>query len=223
MPKTTYLFDPSGYATVPERITLFYQHHPEGRIETDLVARDDVSITFKALVYRNETDLVAAASGWATEREGDGDINTVACLENTETSAIGRALANLGLTASKQRPSLEEMEKASRERAWRVRESAHDEGYGSMHTNAIEGCSFDGQHGAAQRPGASDLADARHSTASLVSDLLDLLGVAERAGLPAERAERVRKVVSQDPPASLTRVTELERGLRTWLARRASA
>jgi len=40
----------------------------------------------------------------------------VACLENTETSAIGRALANLGFTASKNRPSLEEIEKAARAR-----------------------------------------------------------------------------------------------------------
>jgi hypothetical protein len=47
---------------------------------------------------------------------GDGEINAVACLENTETSAIGRALANLGFLASRLRPSAEEVAKATRAR-----------------------------------------------------------------------------------------------------------
>ncbi len=119
MPKTDHSFDPSGYATVAQRIALFYRCHPKGRIGTELVNRDATSVTFKACVYRNENDTAPAATGWATEREGDGDINTVACLENTETSAIGRALANLGYTASKQRPSVEEMQKAADARAYR--------------------------------------------------------------------------------------------------------
>jgi hypothetical protein len=46
----------------------------------------------------------------------------VACLENTETSAVGRALANLGFTASINRPSREEMDKANRARARLLRE-----------------------------------------------------------------------------------------------------
>jgi hypothetical protein len=74
-------------------------------------------IVFRASVYRTERSRVPSATGWASERVGDGDINTVACLENTETSAIGRALANLGFTASKNRPSAEEMAKAARVRA----------------------------------------------------------------------------------------------------------
>lgn len=116
MPKTDRTFNPDGYATVAERITLFYEKHPAGRIQTELVSRDDGEITFKALVYRDLADATPAATGWASERVGDGEINTVACLENTETSAIGRALANLGFTASTRRPSREEMEKAERAR-----------------------------------------------------------------------------------------------------------
>jgi hypothetical protein len=67
-------------------------------------------------VYRDRSDAEPAATGWAREFEGDGEINQVACLENTETSAIGRALANLGFAASKKRPSYEEMAKADRAR-----------------------------------------------------------------------------------------------------------
>lgn len=110
-------FDPAAYAPVAERITLFYQSFPRGRIITELVSRTERDVVFRALVYRQGEDAEPAATGWAAEREGDGEVNAVACLENTETSAIGRALANLGFTASRERPSAEEMAKASRRRA----------------------------------------------------------------------------------------------------------
>ncbi len=105
------------YALVADRITLFYERYPEGRIITELVSRTGGEVTFRALVYRSPAEPEPAATGWASEREGDGDVNSVACLENTETSAIGRALANLGFTASVQRPSAEEIAKAGRARA----------------------------------------------------------------------------------------------------------
>ena len=119
MGKTGPDFDPDAYAPVAERIRQFYQAHPTGRIQTELVRRTRDEVIFKALIYRKAADEQPAATGWAAEREGDGEINLVACLENTETSAIGRALANLGFTASKQRPSAEEMAKVSRVRAQR--------------------------------------------------------------------------------------------------------
>ncbi|HEY1953213.1 MAG TPA: hypothetical protein VGG76_10430 [Gemmatimonadaceae bacterium] len=116
MSKSDAFFSTDQYATVAERIELFYSRFPEGRINTELVAREGGEITFKALVYRTAAEPLAAATGWASEREGDGDVNTVACLENTETSAVGRALANLGFTASAKRPSREEIEKVARVR-----------------------------------------------------------------------------------------------------------
>ena len=195
MPKTDIWFDRSRYATVSERIELFYRNHPNGRIGTELITRDSASVTFKALVFRDAADTVPAATGWATEREGDGDINTVACLENTETSAIGRALANLGLTASKQRPSVEEMQKAARAR--RSRNMASDSG----NTGAMV---------AESPPGY------RHESA----DLLELLGDAERAGLSAQRAQRLRDQLERGPSIPSARVAEIERSLRNWLHKR---
>lgn len=105
------------YAPVADRIALFYERFPAGRIITQLTMHNEREVVFRASVFRTEKSRTPAATGWASEKFGDGDINTVACLENTETSAIGRALANLGFTASKNRPSLEEMEKAARTRA----------------------------------------------------------------------------------------------------------
>jgi len=108
--------DLGGYATVAERLRLFWERYPNGRIHTALKQRTAQEVVFVARVYKDLGDAKPAATGWAAEREGDGDINLVACLENTETSAVGRALANLGFTASGLRPSAEEMLKASRVR-----------------------------------------------------------------------------------------------------------
>jgi hypothetical protein len=113
-------FDRDDYAPVADRIALFYERFPMGRIETHLIDRSERGVVFRAAVYRGPDEPRPAATGWAAEREGDGEINTVACLENTETSAVGRALANLGFTASRQRASAEEMAKVARERARRA-------------------------------------------------------------------------------------------------------
>jgi len=112
-------FQLDGYARVADRISLFYERFPMGRIETALIDRSERGVVFRAAVYRGPDERRPAATGWAAEREGDGEINTVACLENAETSAVGRALANLGFTASKHRPSAEEMAKVDRERTRR--------------------------------------------------------------------------------------------------------
>ena len=116
MPKNTYDFDPESYAPVAARVELFYERYPTGRILTELAQHTEQEIVFRAAVYRTAEDREPAATGWAAERVGDGEINAVACLENTETSAIGRALANLGFLASRLRPSAEEVAKATRAR-----------------------------------------------------------------------------------------------------------
>lgn len=198
MPKFDHLFDPTRYATVAERITLFRSAYPEGRIVTDLVQRDEKSVTFRADVYRDSTEPVPAATGWATEREGDGDINTVACLENSETSAIGRALANLGYTASRERPSREEMEKASRERARRAVAASLT----------------------APRTASTRLAEPAAAYATLIpriEDVLALLGDAEALGLRGERVERLRSTLNSGAPISAQRLETIARALRTWL------
>lgn len=167
MSKSDAFFSPDQYATVAERIELFYSRFPEGRINTELVAREGGEITFKALIYRSSAESLAAATGWASEREGDGDVNTVACLENTETSAVGRALANLGFTASSKRPSREEMDKVARVRR----------------TLSLR----------ASRGESSSL----HSLTNLTTDFLELLARAEQQGFPARRAGILRQRGSQ--------------------------
>jgi hypothetical protein len=195
MAKSDFGFDPAAYAPVAERIRLFWQSFPNGRITTHLVSRTDHDVVFEARVYRSATDAEPAATGWAAEREGDGDVNAVACLENTETSAVGRALANLGFTAAKERPSAEEMQKAARARARLTRPGR-----------------------AAAPPSMTLAADPRHSQANVVADLLRLVDHAAHSGIRAQRAQRWRTTLltSRVPPELLT---TYECRLRAWIAR----
>jgi len=198
VPKHELLFDVGEYAPVADRITLFYARFPTGRIITRLISRTEQEITVQAFVFRSLDEERPSATGLASERVGDGDVNTVACLENTETSAIGRALANLGLTASAQRPSREEMLKANRQRALRVSERSHR----SLTT-----------------PGSPTGSVSLQRTADRVMDALDLLAVAQRAGLTPCRARRLRETLMR-PAVGEATVDRVERVLRSWVASR---
>lgn len=106
-------WNPNEYETVDTRIHRFYDAYPEGRIITELVDRTADQFVVKAYVYRTPLEDVAA-TGYAEERVGSSPVNRTSALENCETSAVGRALANLGLSPKGSRPSTEEMEKAAR-------------------------------------------------------------------------------------------------------------
>ena len=106
-------FDLSTYATVEERLALFWAAHPDGRIHTELVRCDDHACLFRASVYANAADPVPMTVGHAYEEKTDRGVNATSHVENCETSAIGRALANWIYAAGK-RPSREEMVKVER-------------------------------------------------------------------------------------------------------------
>lgn len=106
-------FDLDKYEPVEDRIRKFYKDNPEGRILTEIHADDGKAIIVKASVYKGLDELVWA-TGYAEEVRGEGFVNKTSAVENCETSAIGRALANANYAGSK-RPSREEMEKVERQ------------------------------------------------------------------------------------------------------------
>lgn len=96
------------YLTVARRIKDFRDQYPEWSIRTKLVEAADI-VRVKATI-RNPSGFVVA-TGHAEEVRGEGDVNRTSCVENTETSAVGRALAFIGFTGT-HIASAEEMERA---------------------------------------------------------------------------------------------------------------
>lgn len=113
-------FNLNDYETVDERLRRFKKDWPESQITTELVDQvGNVGATrwvVKASIWRDRGTDRPDATGYAFEVDGAGMANKTSALENGETSAIGRALANLGYSGNK-RATREEMEKVQREEA----------------------------------------------------------------------------------------------------------
>lgn len=108
--------DLSNYETVDERVGRFHEKYPTARVITEIIAMEgtigSTRWVVKASVYRNDDqDRLPDATGLAFEIDGAGMAQQAAALETCETSAIGRALANLGLSGNKNRASQSEMRK----------------------------------------------------------------------------------------------------------------
>ena len=113
-------FNLADYETVEERIKRWFKENPDGRIVTqNLTTQADRAVAtwvVRAEVYLSAGDQannLPKASGLAFEVDGGNGANQTSALENAETSAIGRALANAGYSGNK-RASREEMEKVVR-------------------------------------------------------------------------------------------------------------
>ena len=64
-------------------------------LDTEILVNDGQKVVVKAIITDKDNRKVGA--GMAEEIRGQGMVNTTSALENAETSAIGRALASLGL------------------------------------------------------------------------------------------------------------------------------
>jgi hypothetical protein len=111
-------FNLQDYETVEERLRRFHNDWPTGRVITDLIEHDPSKGLWvcKSYIFRNQEDIDPAATGLAFEIDGQGMANKTSALENAETSAIGRALANMNYSGNK-RASREEMQKVQRNSA----------------------------------------------------------------------------------------------------------
>jgi hypothetical protein len=103
------------YVEVNVRIERFWAKYPNGRISTEVNFVENTSpqeVITKAYVWRDIADAVPAAVGHAHEIFGSSYINRTSYIENSETSAIGRALAILGFEIKKSVASREEVANA---------------------------------------------------------------------------------------------------------------
>lgn len=86
------------YVQVKDRIAYFNEQYSNGMIQskilTDLLAHE---IIILAKVIPDIKNPDRFFTGYASETKGKGLVNSTSALENAETSAVGRALAMMGI------------------------------------------------------------------------------------------------------------------------------
>jgi hypothetical protein len=82
-------------------------------VETELIEASNTRFIVFCKLFKTEADSKPCATGLAFETITEKGVNSTSALENCETSAIGRALANAGFAAKGKRASREEMAKVN--------------------------------------------------------------------------------------------------------------
>lgn len=106
-------FNINEYQTVQERVEIFRQLHPAGRIVNEIVLINEKEVVMKSSVYLDVNDAHPVAVDFAQENVAAKGVNSTSWVENCATSAAGRALALLGggMSPKGKKPSREEMAK----------------------------------------------------------------------------------------------------------------
>lgn len=109
-------FNLDNYETVETRLAKFWAQYPNGQVFTAIHHYDDNKVVFRAEIYKDISDPRPVATGYAEEVRDLSPVNKTSHVENAETSAIGRALANFVFQSkTAPRPSREEMVKVARQ------------------------------------------------------------------------------------------------------------
>ena len=111
------MFNLADYEPVEVRLEKFIKDYPTFRIATELEVVEKDRYIVKAYLFKDVSDGVAWATGYAEETVTQRGVNQTSALENCETSAIGRALANAGYAPKGKRASREEMTKVVAKKA----------------------------------------------------------------------------------------------------------
>jgi hypothetical protein len=103
------------YVLVSDRIIYFNTAFPNGSITTELVSdpeSQNVIVKATARPHDEGTEYSRSFTGYSQAVKGAGFINKTAALENAETSAVGRALAMMGIGVIDSVASADEINKA---------------------------------------------------------------------------------------------------------------
>jgi len=98
------------YVLVSDRVLYFNSEYPSGSIQTKLIEDGD-RVTFSAKVTPDCSKPERYFTGHSQATWGDGYINKTSATENAETSAVGRALALMGIGVIDSIASADEIKK----------------------------------------------------------------------------------------------------------------
>jgi hypothetical protein len=125
------MFNLADYETVESRLEKWNGEYPDGRIETELIEASNTRFIVMAKLFKTEADAKPCSTGLAFEVITEKGVNSTSALENCETSAIGRALANAGFAAKGKRASREEMAKVNNAEPNTYEKKLQERRYGS--------------------------------------------------------------------------------------------
>lgn len=100
------------YILVADRVLFFNEAYPNGSIVTEKQGNEE-RVEFKATVTPDVDKPTRVFTGHSQAVWGDGYINKTSALENAETSAVGRALALMGIGVIDSIASVDEINKAA--------------------------------------------------------------------------------------------------------------
>lgn len=101
------------YVLVADRIIFFNSEYPNGCIQTQLITPfESDTIIIQATIYPDMAHPERKFTAYSQAVKGDGYINKTSALENSETSAVGRALALMGIGVIESVASVDEIHKA---------------------------------------------------------------------------------------------------------------
>lgn len=123
------------YVLVSDRVIFFNEEYPNGCIKTNLIT-DPLSetIVIKAQITPDIEKPNRYFTGYSQEVVGEGFINKTSAMENAETSAVGRALAMMGIGVIDSIASVDEINKAG-QREYRQKPSSSIPENGPNSTN----------------------------------------------------------------------------------------
>ena len=87
------------YTQVVHRMEALREHHGlDIGVSTEILVDDGARVVMQAIIHTNDAPSITLGMGHAEELRGQGLVNKTSAIENCETSAIGRALASIGLS-----------------------------------------------------------------------------------------------------------------------------
>ena len=106
-------FKGKDYVLIADRVNYFNETYPKGSIKTELLSQPDADmVVVKATVLTGDGQEFTGMSQ-AKWSDASSFVNKTSALENAETSAVGRALAFMGIGVIDSIASIDEINKTT--------------------------------------------------------------------------------------------------------------